>query len=212
MDKKRYFDKNIYKVGFLDIETHGAGYNANQCFLISYYLKVWDMKKCETKDYKKVIDKKTLKYWNKKMLNNKKLQLLRPYDTELLKALVIQMKKCDMIIGHYSDYFDVPLVRTRCFMLRIPFIKYTDKIRFGDTWKRARFGMSFIRNSLDNLGITFGFAIRKTRFDIFIWRLAGDYGNKKALKKVLDHNKKDVEITRKVWKLCESAFSIPAKY
>lgn len=211
-DKKRYLDKKIYKIGFLDIETHGFGFNANQSYLICYVLHVWDIKKCESKIIYDYLDKKTIKFWMKKIKKDKKLQITMPVDTELLKGLVSEMRKCNMIIGHYSDYFDIPIIRTRCIMLKIPFIKYTDKIRFGDTWKNARFGMSFIRNSLDNMGLSFNLLVKKTHFDVFTWVLAARYGDKKSFKKILDHNLKDVEITRKVWKQIEYCFSIPAKY
>lgn len=211
-DKKRYLDKNINKIGFVDIETHGYGFNANQAFLISWAIHIWDLKNSKTKVVYDYLHEKDFNKWMKKIKKNKKLHISMPFDHELLEGLTEEMKKCDMIIGHYSDYFDVPIVRTRCIMQNIPFIRYTDKIRFGDTWKRARFGMSFIRNTLDQLGISFNLTTRKTHFNLFIWILATWFSDKKAMKKVIKHNLKDVEITRKVWKKVEYCFSIPAKY
>ena len=212
IDKKRYLDKGINKIGFVDIETHGFGFNANQSYLISWVIHIWDLKRNKSKIVYDYLDKKTIKYWMKKIKKDKKLQTIMPIDTELLKGLVFEMKKCNMIIGHYSDYFDVPLIRTRCFMLKIPFIKYTDKTRFGDTWKHARYGMSFIRNTLDNMGISFNLQVRKTHYNVWVWVLAARYGDRKSMKKVIEHNKKDVEITRKVWQRTEYCFGIPAKY
>ena len=54
--------------------------------------------------------------------------------------------------------------------------------------------------------------INKTHFDSWIWDQATYHGQRWALLKILDHNEKDVEICRQVWKLAESNFSIPAKY
>ena len=210
--KTRYLEKGINKIGIVDIETHGFGFNANQSFVISWGLKIIDLRKNKHRMIYDVIDKKTIKYWNRKMKKNKKLQIMLPYDTELLKGLVAELSKCDLIIGHYSDYFDIPMIRTRCTMLRIPFLKYTSHVRFGDTWKKARFGMKFIRNSLDMIGRTLGLNITNSRFDVFQWVLGARYGDRNALKLIVDHNIKDVEITYKIWKYTESNFAIPAKY
>jgi len=210
--KTRYLDKKINKIGFVDIETGGHGFNANQSHLITYVIKIVDLKKNKSIVKTGMITKKEIEATDKLLTKNPRLRVLQPYDKRLLQDLVKEMKKCDMIVGHYSDYFDVPLVRTRCIMLRIPFIKHEDKIRFGDTWKRARFGMKFIRNGLDQVGRSFNLPINKTHFDSWIWDQATYHGEKWALLKILDHNEKDVEICRQVWKLAESNFSVPAKY
>ena len=210
--KTRYLKKGIKKIGFVDIETGGHGFNANQSHLITWVIKIVDLEKNKSKVIYDVITKKEIDDTDKLLTKKERLRVLQPYDRRLLENLVKEMKKCDMIVGHFSDYFDVPLIRTRCMMLRVPFIKHEDKIRFGDTWKRARFGMKFIRNSLDQIGRSFNLPVTKTKFDVWIWDQANYHGKKWALAKILDHNIKDVEITRQVWKIAESNFSIPAKY
>lgn len=210
--KTRYLKKDIEKIGFVDVETGGHGFDANQSHLITWVITIWDLKRNNKKIIYDYITKKEIDDTDKLLTKKERLRVLQPYDRRLLEGLVSEMKKCDMIVGHYSDYFDVPLVRTRCIMLRIPFIKHEDHIRFGDTWKRARFGMKFIRNSLDQVGRSFNLPVTKTNFDRWIWDQATYHGKQWALDKIIDHNKKDVEITRQVWKLCESNFSIPAKY
>lgn len=211
-DKRRYLDKNINKIGIVDIETGGQGFNANTSFVIAWAIKIIDLKKNTTKTIYDILNKKTIDYWDKKLTANKKLRELLPYDTELLKGLTQEIKKCDMIIGHYSDYFDIPIIRTRSMMLKLPFVKYTDHIRFGDTWKKARFGMKFIRNSVDVIGRSLGINIHKTRFSVWVWNQAAFKGKKWALDLIKDHNIKDVDIQYKIWAYCESNFNIPVKY
>jgi len=209
---KRYLDKDIRYIGFVDIETGGHDFDANQSHLISWVLKRVDLQTGKSKMVYDVITKKEIDDTNNLLTKKERLRVLQPYDRRLLENLVYEMKKCDMIVGHYSDYFDVPLVRTRCMMLRIPFIKHEEKIRFGDTWKRARFGMKFIKNGLDQVGRSFNLPVVKTRFDRWVWDQATYYGKKWALDEIVDHNIKDVEILYKVFKIVESNFSIPAKY
>jgi DNA polymerase elongation subunit (family B) len=210
--KKRYLDKKIRFIGVVDVETGGHGFDANQSHLITWAIKILDLEKNKSKIIYDTIKKSEIIETDKLLKKKERLRVLQPYDKRLLEGLVAEMKKCDFIIGHYSDYFDVPLIRTRCIMLRIPFIRHEDKIRFGDTWKRARFGMKFIRNSLDQVGRSFNLPVTKTKFDRWVWDQATYHGEKWALDKILDHNIKDVEITYAVWKLAESNFSIPAKY
>ena len=208
----RYLDKGIRYVGVVDIETGGNGFNANNSWLITWAIKLIDLKTRKSKVIFDKIDKKTIEYWDKKIFKSKRLRSSKPYDTELLKGLVHEMKKCDMIIGHYSDYFDVPLIRTRCMILKLPFLEHTDHIRFGDTWKKARFGMKFIRNTLDIIGDTLGVSTQKTKFEVWVWNQATFHGKKWAIDKIMDHNIKDVDITYKIWKYTERNFNIPAKY
>ena len=209
---KRYLDKKIRYVGIVDIETGGNGFNANNSWLITWVIKIIDLKTTKSKVFSARINKKTIQYWDKQIFKHKKLRATKPYDTKLLEGLVKQMKKCDMIVGHYSDYFDVPLIRTRCMILKLPFLEYTDHIRFGDTWKKARFGMKFIRNTLDIVGKSLGIDLSKTSFDVWVWNQATYHGKKWAIDLIMDHNKKDVEITFKIWKYTEINFNIPAKY
>lgn len=209
---QRYLDKKIRYIGFVDIETGGHNFNANTSFIITWAIKILDLQTNTSKIYTDHIDKKTIDDWDKKIFKNERLRISKPYDTDLLKSLVKKMAKCNMIIGHYSDYFDVPLIRTRCMMLHIPFLKHVDHVRFGDTWKKARFGMKFIRNTLDMIGKSLGVSIHKTRFDSWVWDQASFHGKAWAIKLILKHNIKDVEILFKIWKYTESNFGIPAKY
>lgn len=208
---RRYAEKDVNKIGFLDIETQGNGFSANKAYLVSWVLEVLDVKTGKYTQYYDIVNKAELKSVNKKMIKSPRLRKIRPYDERILKTLVDTMKKCDLIITHYGTWFDIPMIRTRAKMQNINFIKRDDNIRFGDTWKMARVGLKLDRNTLDMTSKTMNVPQTKTKVDYFWWQMA-TLGNKKALDYVLEHNIIDVVVTRKTWFKTEMDFPIPARY
>ena len=208
----RYRKDKIKVIGILDIETHGFGFNANESYMICWGLRQFNLETKKSKTYYNILDKETLKFWNRKMKHDKRLEKIRPYDTQILPSLVKTMKECDLIVTQYGTYFDIPFIRSRCEILRIPFLNHTDKIKFVDTWRFARYGLKLKRNSLDNISRTLRINDTKTEFNLQKWVLDGVYGDKKELRVVLKHNLKDVNITDKVWRKLEHSFPIPTRY
>jgi uncharacterized protein YprB with RNaseH-like and TPR domain len=208
---QRYAEKGINKIGFLDIETQGSGFSANKAYLVSWVLEVLDVKTNKSTVYYDIFNKDEIKKANKLMIKKPSLRTVRPYDARILESLIDVMKKCNLIITHYGTWFDIPMIRTRAKMQNIPFITRSDNIRFGDTWKFARTGLKLDRNTLDLTSKTMGVRQSKTKVDYFWWQMA-TLGNKEALAYVLDHNEKDVAITKKTWFKTEDSYPIPARY
>jgi uncharacterized protein YprB with RNaseH-like and TPR domain len=207
----RYIEKGVEEVGFLDIETQGNGFSANKAHLVSWVLEKLNLKSGKIEIFYDIIDKKEIKEANKSMVKNPKLRKIRPYDKRILETLIPTMKKCDLIITHYGTWFDIPMIRTRAKMQKIPFIKHADKIRFGDTWRFAKNGLKIDRNTLDLTSKTLNVPQSKTKVDYFWWQMCM-LGNKQALAYVLKHNELDVTVTRKTWLDLEQDFPIPARY
>lgn len=201
--KQRYLEKKIKKIGFLDIETMTDSFKADNGYVISWVLKIHNLENNKKETWYMILDKKTLKAHNKKDSTF--------YDADLLPCLVEKMKECDMIVTHYGTWFDIPFIRTRCQMQKIPFIEHKDKIRFADTWRYARVMGSYRRNSLDNVSRTLGVPQHKTKVEYKHWRRSV-FGDRESLAYILKHNEIDVEVTEKTfWKL-EASAPIPARY
>ena len=200
---KRYVDKNINKIGFLDIETQGDGFKAQTGNLVSWVLEIYDIKKNKSDTFYNVINKDMIKRCHKEESLD--------YDREIIEGLIDKMKECDMIVTHYGTWFDIPFIRTRCQILKIPFIEHKDKVRFGDTWRIARVMGSFKRNSLDNVSRTLGIRTHKTKVEYDYWKLS-HFGKKKYFDYILKHNFIDVVVTRLLWLKIEQSAPIPARY
>ena len=203
MSLKRYLDKDIENLGFLDIETQTDGFKAQSGYMISWVLEIYNIKSRSSKIYHMVINKEIIKRCNKKENLD--------YDKEIIPELIRSMKECDLIITHYGTWFDIPFIRTRCNILKIPFISHSDKIRFSDTWKIARVTGSYKSNSLDNIARTLKIKVKKTKVDYAHWKLSV-FGRKKHFDYILKHNFIDVQVLKKVWFKLEGSAPISARY
>lgn len=210
-NKKRYLEKDIKKIGFLDIETQGQGFSANKSYLISWVLQEYNIKTGKTITWYDIVNKTQLKKSNKRMFKDKKMRTIRPYDREILKTLIPKMREMDLIVTHFGTWFDIPMIRTRAKMQNIPFIKHSEKIRFADTWKFSKVGLKLDRNTLDLASKTLNVPQRKTKVDYFWWQMA-TLGVPKALKYVLKHNILDVEVTKKLFFKTEMDYPIASRY
>lgn len=118
-------------------------------------------------------------------------------DTKLVKELHEIMEEADVLIGHNSDKFDMLHINTR--FLENQLLPLDKKIQI-DTLKIARKYFKMPRNNLDEI---YRFIYKKPgktkdRYNDLIWPcLDGDKG---AWKKMLKYNKRDVFITREVYR------------
>ena len=200
---QRYLDKKIKKIGFLDIETNADNFKAQKGYIICYVIEIYDILKNTSEVWYNIIDKEGQKYHNKEENMN--------YDEEIIDGLVDKMRECDLIATHYGTWFDIPFIRTRCKIMKKPFIKHSDHIRFSDTWKMARVAGSYRGNSLDNVARTLKVPLHKTKVDYSVWRLSL-FGKKKYFDYILKHNLVDVTVLKKVWFKLEPDIPIAARY
>lgn len=118
-------------------------------------------------------------------------------DKRVVRNCIEAMSQFDTLIGYYSKRFDLPYLRARALHMKIDFpffgtINHVDvydtvKHKFKMSRKRQETACRFLLGETD-----------KTHFDGSIWRDAAR-GDKKALKKVLEHNIYDVQDLEKLY-------------
>lgn len=174
-------EKNIEKkVGYLDIES--GGLNANFDYMLSYVIKT------RNKDeyYFDVINRNDIISYN--------------FDKRILKHLIEDLLKYDIIVTYYGTRFDIPFIRSRalCHNLKFPVFGY---VQHKDVYYMVRNKLKLHKSSLDSACAFLGIK-GKDHIKGNLWMKA-KIGNKKALGYVLNHNKKDVEILEKLHKKLE---------
>ena len=115
-------------------------------------------------------------------------------DKKITKQLWMLFNKADIIIAHNGDKFDLPNCNTRfiCNGLTPP-----SPYRTIDTVRIARKQFGFTYNKLDFLAERLGFGRKlDTDFDLWVKCLDGD---KSALDRMLEYNKKDVLLLEDVY-------------
>ena len=165
------------RIGFLDIET--TDLKADIGFMLSWCIKPLDEKKILFD----MIDKKD-------MFNG-------VFDRGLTESLVDAMKSFDIIGTYYGTGFDIPFIRSRADYHRIDFPEF-GSIYHWDLYFRVRSKYKLHRCSL--AAITAFLDIPgKTPLDISVWFKA-KYGDREALKNILEHNRQDVLILESLYK------------
>jgi len=115
-------------------------------------------------------------------------------DQEVVETLYKVLSDADEIIGHYSDRFDLPMLRTRALRYGLgplPPVAQTD------TYKMARTYFKFNSNKLDYIAGFLGVG-RKTKTGYELWQKCA-LGDKVSLKKMVAYNKNDVRILGNVY-------------
>jgi len=163
------------KVGYLDIEC--TNLNADFGFILCYCIKESGSDKihegCITKeDAQKDLDK------------------------VLLRKLMKDLKYFDRTIGFYSSRFDIPFIKTRCFMQGVDFPPFGSRFH-KDLYFAARRNIKASSRGLENLGRIMLGKSSKTRIENKHW-IHASQGQKKSLDYVLDHCRKDVLDTEKI--------------
>jgi uncharacterized protein YprB with RNaseH-like and TPR domain len=119
-------------------------------------------------------------------------------DRRIVASLIDTMKKFTLLCGHYSTRFDIPYIRARALIHGLEFPPY-GSIRHFDTYFPSRSKLKLSSRRLDNLARVLIGKSDKTRVDARYWR-DGVRGDPKAIRYILDHNRKDVVMTEKIYR------------
>jgi len=115
----------------------------------------------------------------------------RDVDKELVQSLIEVMNQYKIIVTYYGTGFDIPFIRSKALHYDLYFPEYGG-IYHHDIFYLVKSKLNLSRKSLDNVCDYLGIK-GKTPIDKEIWRLA-KYGNKEAIKQVVEHNIGDVVI------------------
>lgn len=204
--KERYKYNDIHKIGYLDIET--SGLTANFDYMLSYAILVRDLETGETTIRGDFITKKDRAHAEKEG----DADLI---DERILYALIDDISDCDLLIGHWfigKHRHDVPFIRSRLAINKVPGFPKHKMVRYGDTQK---WGSQIHRLSsfgLASIADAYGISIKKTPVNSKSWKNATQFATKKDVAYIYDHNVKDVKITYKVHRYIEEYVPIAATY
>lgn len=172
--------KKPLKVGYLDIEA--GGLKANFDYMLSYCIKTRDKKEFN----EGVIDVKEIRKFN--------------FDKELIKKLIRDISKYDVIVTYFGTRYDIPFIRTRALHHNLQFPQF-GFIQHKDVYYMVKSKLCLHRNSLDTATNFLGIK-GKNHIDGNTWNKA-EHGDKKSLQYVLDHNRRDCIILEKLHKKME---------
>lgn len=173
---------NPKKVGILDIEFSSNNFKADRGFILTYAILDLDSDKI----YKNYI----------------KISEIRDgmYDKRLVKDLLKDLKNFDEVIEYYGTKCDLPFIRTRAIINKLPFFNF-GTIQHYDLYYLAKTKLSLHRNTLESVCAMLG--VRgKNHFDFSVWQNAiccKDSIANNCIKMILDHNVRDVKITKKAY-------------
>jgi len=167
------------KVGYIDIET--SNLDANYGIIITY---------CILNDETDEIIENTID------LNDLKNG---DFDKYLCKQLIKDTLKFDILKGYWSTGFDIPFIRSRCLKWNLDFPIYKT-INHKDIYYMVKRLLKLNKNSLEAATKFLGISGKNhIQGDIWMQALMCDGElQEKALKRILDHNKKDVRILKKL--------------
>lgn len=115
-------------------------------------------------------------------------------DINVIKKWVDIMQKADLVVGQNSDQFDNKVMYGRLLVHNLPPLAMPQT---ADTKKMVKRIARFDSNKLDDLAEQFGYG-KKIKTDIDLW-WDSMMGIKKAQRQMVMYNKRDVEITEKVY-------------
>ena len=202
--REKYALYGIKKIGYLDIEA--TDLDGKFGFMLSWVLEKRDLNTGKSTTVYDIIDKPTID----KELKNRSIN----FDKDILESLFAEMQDIDLIIGHYfvgKFRFDIPFLRARAIITGAKGFPEHRVIKYADTHKMAKQLYKMRTYGLASVGDLFDVHDKKTPITRHDWVLA-KFGDKKALKYILDHNIQDVKITSKVHREMEQYINIPSVY
>lgn len=169
------------RIGFIDIETEDlrADYGCVFCWCIK---PIGD-----NRIQSDIVNVSDIRKWGKEAKE----------DTRILRSLVEAMRGYDRLIGHYSSCFDLSFLRTRAVICGVDFPEYGVYVQ-SDTWRILRSKFRLSRNSLQNASEKLLGRTEKNHLSLALKHgcLRGD---KKALAYTLDHCRRDVRDTERLY-------------
>jgi len=178
-----FFDPKIgraERIGILDIETLSLRFRADMGVILCYCILDFNSGKVKSRS-----------------LSKQELFARKNKDKQLVKELIEDIKKYDRIVGHNVTGFDLPFIRSKAVHYRLRFPHYrslfvTDTLKI--MWKRFRLKSASLGNSCKYFGIP----AKETPFEFGLW-IEAVQGNRKAMKKVVDHCREDVEANARLF-------------
>jgi len=169
------------RIGFIDIEA--SNLKANFGIILTYCIKIYG----EDKILEGAIKEEDLRNGN--------------FDKNLCKQLIKDMLKFDLLIGYYSTKYDIPFIRSRCLFHKLDFPIYK-MINHKDLYYMVKRLLSLHRNSLEVatkfLGIKGKNHVMGQEWNQAVMCSGEKF--EKAIAYIIDHNRKDVIITEKLYR------------
>lgn len=117
-------------------------------------------------------------------------------ERELLKDVSERMIGADIIVGHFSCFYDLPFLNTRLLYHRLPVLP--PQFAQVDTWKTARYRLKLRNNRLKTISEFLGTQEEKNAIKPEQWiRALG--GHRPSMDYVVEHCYRDVEVLEEVY-------------
>ena len=118
----------------------------------------------------------------------------RSNDYPVVKAIVDELGKYDIVAAHFGTRYDFPFLRTRMLAHDMGPLKQQKII---DPWAIARRHLKFGRNTLDRITQLFD-CNTKTSVDLRVWARAMLDGDRRAMNYIVEHCVEDVKMLEQV--------------
>ncbi len=204
--KDRYSLYDINQIGYVDIEA--TNLKAEVGHALSIVNVVRDVR------YKKPVDVRVYRISKEELDSALRKGEMNP-DKRIISEFFEDTLDCQFLVGHWfhgRKRFDMPFLRTRCFLMDIQNkIPNYGTWRYGDTWRLGSQTINALNNKLDRYGHIMKAGKDKTSLSGTEWWLAA-HGMKKGMDYVVDHNVKDSIITMDVHMQLERFNAIPMGY
>jgi hypothetical protein len=198
----RYLEKGIESIGYWDIET--SDFKPYQNFMICYCFERRDILTGKIEKFEYHITKSDIA----SAVSDNNFN----FDYKLLQNLSRCLNSVDQIIGHYASKFDKLYYNARCTLTKQSNLVHDFGIKTqGDTWRMMKNTLKADRNTLHNFILTTTGKSDKTHVDLEYWykaRFKDSPDWQKSIDYILDHCRKDVEMTRKGHMIIEPFTSI----
>jgi len=140
--------------------------------------------------------------WSAKWLYNAEImsdkitvnEIKRFDDYRIVKSLWDLIDEADIVVAHYGDAFDLPMLNSRAIVNGLPPYSTTTSI---DTKKVSSKQFRFPSNKLDALGEYFGVG-KKIKTDFMLWRRCLE-GEQAAINEMSIYNDQDVVVLEEVY-------------
>jgi len=118
----------------------------------------------------------------------------RKNDKAITRAIVKELSKHAVIMGHYMTRFDIPYLNAKAVKYRLPSLP---NLFVLDTYNLAKRNINITRRRLDSLAGYF-FGGKKTVVEGELWMKAAMDGDLAALDRIVSHNIQDVVLLERL--------------